>query len=272
MKSSPLFLLPLFLPLFGSHAPERRDVQTSATQTRPEQVEHFLCPVVTVDCPETVISPGVPIKFTAKVSGAGPSPSLTLNWTVSAGTIISGQAQHISTPDSITEITVDTAGLLGGGTVTATVKVSGLARSCAVEASCTTAFLSPPPLEHFDEYGDINLEDEQARIDNYAVSLDEDPTMKGYIVCYGGRRGRRGEAAARCERAKKYLVRRRGFNPNRIVLVDGGFREDLTVVLWIMPPNMKPPVDPTVDPGEVQFIEGPRKARGRSVRRRRAGV
>lgn len=270
MKASPLFLLPLLLPLFGPHAPERRGVQTPAQQERQPQVDR-LCPVITVECPDTVM-PGAPVKFSAKVRGAGDAPSLTLTWTVSAGTIISGQTRHISTPDSIADIAVDTTGLTRGGTITATASVGGLARSCTAESSCTTSLLSPPPLEHYDEYGDIDLEDERARLDNYGVALLNDPAMSGYIVCYGGRRGRRGEAMARCERARKYLVGRRGFAPARIIPVDGGFRESLTVILWIMPPNMKPPVYPTVDPREVQFIEGPRKARGRAARRRRAGV
>jgi hypothetical protein len=213
-----------------------------------------------------------PAKFSAKISGAGPSPSLTLSWTVDAGVIISGQNQtHVSVANSTTDIAVDTTGLQGYSTVTATVEVGGLDRSCANKTSCTSALIHPPPLEHFDEYGNINLEYEQARLDTYAVSLQNDPTMNGYIVCYGGHRARRGEAMARGERAKKYLVNRRGFDSGRIITVDGGFRENLTVVLWILPPNMKPPIDPTVNPSEVQFINGPQKPRGRSVRKRRPG-
>jgi hypothetical protein len=185
--------------------------------------------------------------------------------------MVSGQNEHISTPDSITDMTVDTTGLTSGGTITATARVGGLERSCAVESSCTTALISPPPLERFDEYGDINLESERARLDNYAIGLQDDPTMNGYIVCYGGRRGRRGEATARCERAKKYLAGYRGIEATRLVLIDGGFREQLTVALWIMPPNVKPPVDPSVHPNEVQFIEGPRKRSRRAARRRHAG-
>lgn len=271
MEASALFLLPLFLPLFGPHAPERRDVQSSATQS--QQVEHFLCPVATVDCPETVISPGVPVKFTARVRGAGDAPSLTLTWTVSAGTIISGQQQtHISTPDSSTEITVDTTGVPRGTNVTAAVKVTGLPRSCAVEASCWTVIPAGGDPRAVDEYGNIKFSDEQARLDNFAFELQNDPTTKGYIFCYGGRRGRRGEAAARCERAKKYLVSRRAIDAGRLITINGGFRENLTVVLWALPSWATPPTpSPTVDPHEVQFIEGPRKARRRTARRRRGG-
>jgi hypothetical protein len=269
MKASPLFLLPLFLPLFGSHAPERRDAQSPSRQDRQQQVDR-LCPTVTVACADSVRL-GSPAKFTAKISGAGPSPSLTLSWTVDAGVISSGQnPTHISEANNTTDISVATNGLHAYSTITATIQVGGLARSCADKNSCTSAIIQPPPLERFDEYGDINLESERARLDNYAIGLQDDPTMNGYIVCYGGRRGRRGEAMARCERAKKYLAGYRRIEAARLILIDGGFREQLTVALWIMPPDVKPPLDPTVNPSEVQFIEGPRKRKGRTARRRRS--
>jgi hypothetical protein len=47
------------------------------------------------------------------------------------------------------------------------------------------------------------------------------------------------------------------------VTVDGGFREDLTVELWIVPSGATPPENsPTVDPSEVQTIQ-PRRGRRR---------
>lgn len=63
----------------------------------------------------------------------------------------------------------------------------------------------------FDSFGDINCEDEMARLDNFAVALQNDPSSKGLIVFYGGRRFRgrlpkRGEAEARAARLKPYLV------------------------------------------------------------------
>src|SRR6185503_3780983 len=48
-----------------------------------------VCPTVSVNCPATVPNES-PITFTASVSSAGDA-SVTYNWTVSAGTISSGQ-------------------------------------------------------------------------------------------------------------------------------------------------------------------------------------
>jgi hypothetical protein len=67
---------------------------------------------------------------------------------------------------------------------------------------------------------------------------------------------RAGEAEARAARAKEYLVKVRGIDARRIVTIDGGHREDLTVELYIVPSGDTPPFStPTVDPNDVQVIK-----------------
>jgi len=211
------------------------------------------CPTVTVSCPDTG-TVGQPVTFTANVSGGDPSVTATYNWTVSAGTITSGQGTS--------SITVDTAGVTG--TITATVTVGGYDRSCNATASCTTSFPTVRVARKVDEYGNIRFNDEKARLDNFAIELQNDPTSQGYLICYGGRRGRAGEAQARCDRAKNYLVTTRGIDASRVVTVDGGYREDLTVELWVVPTGAQPPAaSPTVDPSEVKATAAPRRGRRR---------
>ena len=102
------------------------------------------------------------------------------------------------------------------------------------------------PISKFDEFGDINCEDEYARLDNFAVQLQNEPSAQGYIIFYGGRRFRSrlprvGEAAARAGRLKPYLVSRRGIPAERVVVINGGYRENFSVELWIVPPGAEPP-------------------------------
>ena len=211
------------------------------------------CPTVTVSCPDTV-TVGQPVTFTANVSGGDTSVTPTFNWTVSAGTISSGQGTS--------SITVDTTNV--SGPITATVDVGGYDRSCSTSASCTSSLPPPNNPRKVDEYGNIRFNDEKARLDNYAIELQNDPTAQGYLVCYGGRTGRTGEAQRRCDRAKNYLVSTRGIDASRIVTVDGGFREELTVELWVVPSGATPPAaSPTVDPSEVRPARAPRRRRGR---------
>lgn len=131
----------------------------------------------------------------------------------------------------------------------------------------------PSPTRKLDEYGNIKWEDEQARLDNFAIEVLYNPDARGYLFCYGGRVGRVGEARRRCARAKNYVSGYRNVEASRIVTVDGGFREDLTVELWVVPPGATPPqATPTVAVGEVRFVKGKhkRKPRGRRATSRAA--
>ena len=114
----------------------------------------------------------------------------------------------------------------------------------------------------FDEFGDINCEDELARLDNFSIQLQSDPNLQGYIVIYGGRRGRRNEAKARAARMKYYLVHNRVLNRNRVITLDGGFRENLMGELWLARRgDAAPTPSPTVDPKDVK-LRGRVRVRG----------
>ncbi len=211
------------------------------------------CPQIAVSCPDAV-DVGQPITFTASVGGGAEGMSPTYNWSVSAGTITSGQGTST--------ITVDTAGL-GGQSVTATVSVGGADPSCTNTASCTSAVRPEKPLAvKFDEYGNIRFNDEKARLDNYAIQLQNQPGSTATIIAYGSCEG---EAQARADRAKDYLVNTRGIEAGRITTVDGGCRSDLTVQLWIVPTGADQPVADTagaVSPCPACKTRAPRR-RGR---------
>jgi hypothetical protein len=213
------------------------------------------CPTVSVSCPSEVEA-GQPITFTASISGDTGGATTTFNWSVSAGTISSGQGTST--------ITVDTTGA-GGQSVTATVNIGGLDPSCNATASCTTGVKPPPqPSRKFDEYGNIRFNDEKARLDNYAIQLQNEPGSTGTIIVYGSCEG---EAQQRGDRAKDYLVNTRGIEAGRITVVDGGCRSDLTVQLWIVPAGSTPP---TAD-ATGAISPCPECRRGRRPPRRRRG-
>ena len=108
-----------------------------------------------------------------------------------------------------------------------------------------TAFQSQssPGARKLDSYGEIrHSEAEQWRLEDFLMpALSGDPQSKAYIIAYGAREDGPGKARRYALRAKNYLVNFRGIDPQRIVPVDGGRREEFVVELWIVPKDAKPP-------------------------------
>lgn len=187
-----------------------------------------LCPNVSIYCPD-VVQTGAPITFTASVSGGTPGVTPVYRWRVSEGAILSGQGTST--------ITVDTAGL-GGRQITATVEVEGYNLEC--RASCQSSVPAPAEPRRADEFGEIARDDEKARLDLFAIELQNSPGAQGYIIGYGGR-PRYGTGQVRAGRAREYLVNERGVDASRLVTLDGGTRPTGVTELWIVPPGATPP-------------------------------
>ena len=107
----------------------------------------------------------------------------------------------------------------------------------------------------FDEYGNIRWSDEKARLDNFAIQLSNSKDMVGCIQVYAGQKARFAEARLRANRARKYLLDVRHISPERVKIIDAGYRQELTVTLWIVSAEAQPPLStPTVDPSNVKIV------------------
>jgi hypothetical protein len=97
------------------------------------------------------------------------------------------------------------------------------------------------------------------------------PEARGYIVFYGGRRHaspfcsssrqrlpRHGEAQARAARLKPYMLRAwPTLEPERVIVVDGGYREAWEAELWIVPKGGSiPKPTPTLKIQNMRFRRG----------------
>jgi len=203
------------------------------------------CQIVSVEEPEA----GTPIIFSAKLNTKVPSAKPEFSWQISAGTITAGQGKD--------SITVDTAGL-AGQTITATVSISGVSTLCSTSATQTVGIANPGPVRDcpFDEYRDIAFEDEKARLDNFVIQLFNYEGATGYIFAFAGKQTYKSEASERLLRAKNYLVGVRGIDPARIITIDGGYREEFSVILMIAPPGATPPsAKPTLSPAEIELTK-----------------
>ena len=193
---------------------------------RPQPV----CPSVSVSCPEAG-KEGAPVTFTAELSGGTRGIPPTYNWTITAGRITSGQG----TPS----ITVDTTGL-AGQTLRATLDIGGFGMPCPASCAVLIPIVNKP--HKFDEYYDIARNDEKARLDNYAIQLQQEPGSQGYVIVYPSRKAGPAQAQARAQRIVDYLVNTRGLDTSRVVITMAPAREDWLFELWVVPEGAPPPV------------------------------
>ena len=210
------------------------------------------CPRISVSCPDST-KDGEPMIFEARIDAGDPGPTASYNWTVFGGTLIQGQGTPI--------IKVQPG--RGGHSYTASLEIGGLNPTCPKTASCSLIIERFPPIEKFDSFGILSLANEKVRLENFASALKNQPGAQGYVLSYGGRRGFAGEAKAIGERLKAYLVNDGDIHADRIVTVEGGFRQKIAVDLWVVPTGAVPPTPaPSVDPSDVRLIRlPPRKTR-----------
>jgi hypothetical protein len=86
-----------------------------------------------------------------------------------------------------------------------------------------------------------------ARLDNFAIQLQNYPNSIGFIVGVDANGGCPGEAKARAMRAKRYIVEYRGIPWNRVAWRVDGHSSDIYTKLWIVPSGASVP-DPYSDP------------------------
>ena len=225
-------------------------------------------PTVKSPCPYPVslsvdaeVNEGDVITFSADTAYSGSSP-LNYTWTVSPNS-----AKILTNVEN--KITVDSTGL-GGQRVTATLVVEdGSGDPICRQTAQASAFVRPPerhesPSRQFDVCCSCSYDDQKARLDNLAVELQNDPSTTTYVIAYGGRTSRIGQADLLGTRARDYLVTQRGIDQSRIVVLNGGFREEDCVELWIIPRGATPPrPTPTVQAGDVRPASGPGRRRRR---------
>lgn len=92
----------------------------------------------------------------------------------------------------------------------------------------------------FDEFGDIVISDLKARLDSFAVQLQNEPLSKGFILVYRLRRDLPGLSYRYAHRMEDYLVNTRGIEKERVVAIDGGEADSFAQELWIVPPGTAP--------------------------------
>lgn len=185
----------------------KTDTQTIRVEECPDCELPCSCPTLSVSGPSGITSPGSTMTFTANVSGGS---DVTYNWTVSAGTIVSGQG----TPS----ITVSTTEAMAGSNVTATVELGGTDPqcNCPTSASETAGVADKLTPSLTDEFGPAPDDDVKARVDNFYIQLNNNPSARGYVINYG--------TPAQIKKRRAQIMKAinfRKYDASRLTFVDG---------------------------------------------------
>ena len=111
-----------------------------------------------------------------------------------------------------------------------------------------------------DTVSGLTFEQDKPRLDHFASNLKIDTDARAYVIVYGGRVGPKGEAKIRAKCIKEYLINKHGIAQKRVSVIDGGFRDQITVELFLLSPSQSEPSSvPTVDPSDTQVIKRSKK-------------
>jgi hypothetical protein len=105
-----------------------------------------------------------------------------------------------------------------------------------------------------DSYGRISWKDEKPRLKALAYELRNKSDLNDviYFYFYGDRNSCLSQVRKRIEKAKNYLVSEQKIPNERIVLKEGGYRENLTVDVYIQPRDFKITPLPNLISNKVQ--------------------
>ena len=194
------------------------------------------CPDIKLSSPD-IIKEGDVLTFYAMVTGGDPNVTYTYNWSVSSGTISSGQGTS--------SITIDTKGL-GGQSCTATVDLGGADRSCSSYASSTVSIDNVPKTElHINEDFSTALAftlDANKFAGDFMSAYYAAESTKAVIFLYPGKDAKATAAVKQMMGIIKRSFTNYGMKPTVYKVTTAMKRAKTSYEMWIVPKDGEAPV------------------------------
>ncbi len=103
----------------------------------------------------------------------------------------------------------------------------------------------------FDSYENLTTDDEAAHLDAFFEALRQQPNLRGYLIGYKQASVAPGVLLRRLYGDQRYLIEMRGVAPDRVVVIEGGYKQKSTIELWLVPNDAAPPTA-TPDAAPIQ--------------------
>ncbi len=104
----------------------------------------------------------------------------------------------------------------------------------ALTGGVSHSFAQSASLTKFDSYGRLPTDDEAAHLDFFYNQLRDHANLRGYLIGYNQPSIAPGVFLRRLHGDKRYLVEMRGLPPDRVTVIDGGYRPTFTLELWTL--------------------------------------
>lgn len=109
---------------------------------------------------------------------------------------------------------------------------------------------TPKPIrDDFDGDG-VPFQLDKPRLNRFAEELKSNKSAEGYIIAYGGMVSYKNEARIRLTCIANHLKTAHGIPRSRLKLIDGGYRTEISVKLFVVEPE-----DPKPEPYSLVNIE-----------------
>jgi hypothetical protein len=98
------------------------------------------------------------------------------------------------------------------------------------------------------------------RLSEFALQLANNPNVVGYVITYAGAVSRKGEAQAMGDSARRVITDKNKVARARVIVMDGGFRQDAEFELFLVPRGVPAPEPtPTLATNQVKIVARSRR-------------
>lgn len=107
--------------------------------------------------------------------------------------------------------------------------------------ACTIGYSQTQPGK-FDEFGNVSTDDAMAHLDRFAVELNSNPNLQGFIVGHNRSDSLTGWFLRQLYGYVDYLVNSRAIDGSRVRVLEGDIRKELGFELWLLPAGSAFPI------------------------------
>lgn len=112
-----------------------------------------------------------------------------------------------------------------------------------------------------------SFEQDKPRLDRFAKEMKENSSADAYIIAFAGLVSYKNEARIRLNCIRKYLIMTHGISRSRLNLINGGYRIEKSVKLFLVnPSDPKPPRFSSMNREAVRITKPPKYPCGKPMR------